>query len=460
MALAASSPATADAAVTFVVNGTAEGTWQELIKDPNTSDWIGEKYRFVVEDPATGAKLGTLQGYSFNFNNLTSFNGNNVLLYDDGSVINFIDDYILSATGEYAPLTGGYYTERVLTRDPYVAEVSMFEPPPPRDDEDDADSAAPSTFSFLITSGGGYYVPFLQNGTDGGDPEEIGQMFQNPAYTKEDGQNATTDIGINQGYSYQFPDDAFITEVLGGYSGSYQKRENYHYQGNRRFLLDEGNMTVFNEVVVQATGVYEVYKGTSIQRMVISSPPLWVSEVTLEPPSADHGGDAEGDDASPPTEFTITAAGGWYDPIVDPDTGSQIGERFQNPVYLSNGTRVGTNQGYAFNFPNDTGCGNRIFYMIGGTMNVFNEFVVAATGEYEAYVGGAMVDTVVTSNPNYVGKVKLVPPRPLVADEAEAEQVDDGGSVDGDTQQSEGNRSGACLWCVAGLSWTLLLVRL
>ena len=162
--------------------------------------------------------------------------------------------------------------------------------------------------------------------TNGTATEQIGQEFINPAFVPQ--QTIVEDdngnhIGVNQGYSFQFPNNTYIEYVLGGYSGSYQENENY--QGNRFFILEEGNMIIFNEVVIQATGIYEIYKGTSITEQVISSDPYWISEITLNASATittdDDDVDSDGDnscfgDPDCPYDFRITSDGGWYDAMV------------------------------------------------------------------------------------------------------------------------------------------------
>ena len=104
----------------------------------------------------------------------------------------------------------------------------------------------------------------------------------------------------------------------------------------------------------------------------------------------------------------------WSDPV----SGKQTGERFQNPIYNLDGNRIGTNQGYGFDFPvsyhnlTQGWQGNRIFYLEGGTLDVLDEIIVAATGNYSKYAGGMFHEVIVTSDPDWVSEiwVTLHPP--------------------------------------------------
>ena len=82
-----------------------------------------------------------------------------------------------------------------------------------------------------------------------------------------------------------------------------------------------------------------------------------------------------------PYDLRVTSEGGFYDPILDAN-GKQIGERYQSPVFNSSNVRIGTNQGYSFNFESSNFVppithGNRIFYLEEGTLDVLNEVIVA-----------------------------------------------------------------------------------
>jgi hypothetical protein len=62
------------------------------------------------------------------------------------------------------------------------------------------------------------------------------------------------------------------------------------------------------------------------------------------------------DDGDDPTMY-ITTVGRYYEAITDPRTNEIIGNRFQNPIYDSSSkdaARIGTEQGYVFNFPSAT----------------------------------------------------------------------------------------------------------
>ena len=127
-------------------------------------------------------------------------------------------------------------------------------------------------------------------------------------------------------------------------------------------------------------------------------------------------------------DFRITGEGGFFQYITDGD-GNQIGARFLNPIYDKEGNRIGTNQGYTYYFPPDTGFTvdaiekaqsayaaasfpTRTFYFKDGTITFVNEAIVAASGRYEQYYSpsGGTIREVITSNDPYEAKVWLLEP--------------------------------------------------
>lgn len=79
-------------------------------------------------------------------------------------------------------------------------------------------------------------------------------QFQNPVYTNKGGER----IGTNQGYSFWFPEDSFMLEHdldIGQSVGALFKMP------TRTFFLLNGTITVVNEAIVQATGIYSEFQG-------------------------------------------------------------------------------------------------------------------------------------------------------------------------------------------------------
>lgn len=70
------------------------------ILDVNTSAVVGELYQDYIYNADGTTRVGTHQGFAFNFDNGTQFNSNDILFLDDGE-INSMDPYIVSATGAY-----------------------------------------------------------------------------------------------------------------------------------------------------------------------------------------------------------------------------------------------------------------------------------------------------------------------------------------------------------------------
>lgn len=211
-----------------------------------------------------------------------------------------------------------------------------------------------------------------------------------------------------------------------------------------------------NEVVVAATGGYAHYKGSLITERLISADPNWVSEISFNNPNRSTTDETGVSYHTPPGsryDFRITSEGGWYDAILEPTSGEQIGERFQNPVYDPSGSRIGTNQGYGFNFVSSEDNkqeyqkgntteyfqGNRIFYLEGGELNFFDQAIVYASGIYREYSGGMIEETVTSTDPLYVSVIKLIPPSDFQRDNA---TNDDSESQDGNTTNDDKSSGG------------------
>mmetsp|Transcript_8828 Transcript_8828/g.21444 ORF Transcript_8828/g.21444 Transcript_8828/m.21444 type:complete len:498 (-) Transcript_8828:240-1733(-) len=399
----------------LVVNDSNGKTYSQNIysnvdsNNGTASTVIGEMYQDDLFD-VNGTRVGTHQGFAFNFDNGTQFNSNGIIFTTTGEV-NFIDSYIVSATGEYAKYQDGTMPNwNVTSDDPYIADVTMIEPTPDTDTAGDKVDTS-NSMAFRITSEGGYYSPISMNGN------QIGEVFQNPIISLPD----STIVGINQGYSFQFPQDEYITKLLGGTP----PLENS--MSNRQFIFnnEEGKMIVLNKQVLHATGMYIKYSGATLSEDVISEDPNYVADITVTVPStaaAATDGEQHGTytrDANASYDFRVTSEGGFYDPItsLDDNTGEvvQIGERFQNPVYNSTGDRIGTNQGFGFDFPTanyttEKFNGNRVIYLEGGTLGLFNEVIVSAGGIYREYAGGKWKTNLISEHPIYVAEISLIPP--------------------------------------------------
>jgi hypothetical protein len=386
-------------AYNFIIrNNSTKGDYYQEITDGTTGEWIGEMYQDSVFD-AFGRRIGTNQGYSFDFDNRTSYNFNNILFLGDGNEIYWMDGAIISATGIYEQYQGGSLEMNVLEMDPaFVAELTLVEPPP---SEENDDSSGSST-KLRITSEGGYYLPITSSNGD-----QIGQLFQNPI-TMPDSKTPNQTVGINQGFSFLFPQDDYINAVL-GYSSPEQVLGNrvFMFRGNDTVAND---LLVFNEQVIHATNSLEKYEGTTLSEEILSTDPNYVADISLAVLS--EGDSKEEYISNGPYDFRITSKGGFYDPILDAK-GEMIGERFQNPVMNSSNVRIGTNQGYGFNFPSSNfvppiAQGNRLFYLEEGTLDVLNEVIVAASGIYSKYSGGRFQETIVSYNPVFVSEIILL----------------------------------------------------
>lgn len=409
--------------------------YQEMhsVLDDNSSEVVGEMYQDYIYNANGTTRFGTHQGFAFNFDNGTQFNSNDIFFLDDGE-INSMDPYIVSATGAYEKYQFGTMPNwKVVSFDPYAAQILLIEPGKAdvivdtiNDGGKDEDTYAVDSMSFRVTSEGGYYRAII----NGLDRKQIGQVFQNPiTFPDEDGiyhQNSSS-VGINQGYSFNFPDDP-----------------------NRQFLFGRWNMIVFNEIVMHATGPYAKFTGATLTEKVISSDPNYVADITVAVPTTSHSDATTGNtyirEEGATYDFRITAEGGFYDPIQSVnDEGNlvQIGERFQNPVFTHFGNRIGTNQGYAFNFPvtnftREMIMGNRAFFLEGGTLNVFNEIIVQATGIYSDFAGGRFQEIIVSPDPIFVSEITMIPPSSV---EKEGNDVA-GTETEEKAEESDGNEGG------------------
>ncbi|KAK1737974.1 hypothetical protein QTG54_011268 [Skeletonema marinoi] len=109
--------------------------YQELhsILDENTSVVVGEMYQDYIYNANGTTRVGTHQGFAFNFDNSTQFNSNGILFLDDGE-INSMDDgsIIVSATGAWEKYQYGTMPNwKVLSTDYdayYAAEILLVEP--------------------------------------------------------------------------------------------------------------------------------------------------------------------------------------------------------------------------------------------------------------------------------------------------------------------------------------------
>ena len=462
---------------TLRLNDTAR--FYSPLKDGATGEVFGGIFQDDVYDETGQTRLGTNQGYYFDFpadhgaysandtdGDSSAYSNANIILFLEEGELHVMNDKIVSGTGIYQRFTGGHMREEIVTYDPvYSSFFTFFEPEEETTNQEESDNEVEfSTETLRVVSEGGYYFPFFQNTT--GESELIGQKFVDRVFETE-GNSTQQRIGANQGFAFYFP---ILNESIP------------YYNGNRRFFLKDGLMDVLNEVIVRATGRYEKYTGTLFSERVVSTDPSFVSEVTLSTTKAasanvwNNGTNAPASKGEKTTsnegcDFSITSQGGFYAPINDPDSGEQMGERFQNPVTDPDGNQIGINQGYGFNFPPDPANytkaiaqGNRIFYLNEGTLNVFNEVVVHATGIYESYTGGRFRETIVSYNPHYVSEIKLVKDDSTTTDKpsGEPEGVDESpGDTDPDwiDVASSGNLPWSRICTVFNILLPLVLLK-
>ena len=429
---------------------TSEGGFYSSIVD-DTGEEIGARFQNPVYGPS-GTRIGTGQGFGYIFPNNSFIDtpnsgvellNHNRIFYLEGGTLNVLNEAIVAGDGNYTKYTGGIFQETIVSADPnWVTEVTLIEPLNDTDAEGDQRS-----ITFRVTGEGGFYSPILEgNASQQQQPQQIGQRFQNPVL---EGTTSNQRIGTNQGYGFLFPnlnnsDTTIDTDTL-------LNSNVENFMGNRKFFMDDGSILhVLNEIIVHASGEkYQPYMGGFFQEHVISTDPVYVSEITFNMMMEDPGITTNGDDDNShmlETEgqqgyhFLVSSEGGFYSPILDVASGEEIGVRFQNIVYdnANDEKVIGIAQGYGFDFPSDPYIegtvspgnesqrqflfqGNRIFYLVDGTINAFNNIIVSATGAYAKYAGGNISNLNYNSDPYYYTKITLIAPSRLVHDDDEKE---------------------------------------
>ena len=96
--------------------------------------------------------------------------------------------------------------------------------------------------------------------------DKIGARFRHPIY---DGYGAR--IGTILGYVIELPE-------LSNATGLFGKNRN----GNKNLYLEEGQLTLFNVIVVWGSGVYEGYIGTRVE--MSHKPNTTIVEMRINPP--------------------------------------------------------------------------------------------------------------------------------------------------------------------------------
>ena len=454
----------------LVINNTAPGAYLQNItnivvggvttEEEDAVEVIGALYHDVIYDNKGNRLDHALhQGYlmySQDKEGLINYNDIYYFQDDDGTVstMNVFNSYIMSANGTYTPYSGGTISLNVLHYDPaYIAEVTLMEPPTPTTT---TDTDADETMTLRITDEGGWNKRINHDGpvvedddnieldVDGGrDGAVIGMRFQDNVIDT-DGTNNTV-LGINTGFFYRFPKQDGIDAT--------------NWNTNRQIIMHnndgdgdtDGTILIFNDVIVYATGKYSQFVGPFVKVVVPVSnqQPYFIADMTLskstttntqDPPSTNDDDDNDGS-----YNFIIKAEGGFFSSIDDVLTGDPIGERFQNPIIDPNGTRIGTNQGYAFNFPMPAAEFNltttlfqenrRLFFHDGSIMEIFNGYIVSASGNYTKYQGGQFLQNVISDSPNWAAEVTLIPPKPKTT--TNTDNNNDSNEEEGDKEKQE-----------------------
>ena len=438
----------------FVINNTAPGVYLRNITnivvgggttsnetttatEEDAVEVIGVLYQDVLYDNK-GNRLDHAinQGYSISSKEEGQENYNDFYYFqdDDGTIstMNVLNMYIMSANGTYAQYSGGTVSLNVLQSDPmYIAEVTLIEPPsPPTTDADE-------TMAFRVTNEGGWTEGIYQedpvvdddDDNDGRDDVAIGLRFQDNII-HQNGANNSTVIGMIMGFSYTFP-------KLEGIDTWWNSNRQYNLRDNDGDGVLDGTILMFNDVIVYATGNYSQFVGGQFHQDIVpvsDQQPYFIADITVSqsttdntenPPSDNEAAAADDDDDDDDNDgsynFIIKSEGGFFSSIDDVLTGDPIGERFQSPIIDPNGKQIGTNQGYGFKFPIPAAefnltttlfqSNNRFFFHDGSIIDVFNDYIVSASGNYTKYQGGQLLQNVISDNPKWAAEVTLIPPK-------------------------------------------------
>ena len=352
---------------------------------------------------------------------------------DDGSMIistiNVLNMYIMSANGTYAQYSGGTLSLNVLQYDPvYIAEVTLMEPPLlPSPTTTDANA----TMTFRVTNEGGWTEGINQEDPVGEDDVAIGLRFQDTILHPDGANNNSTVIGMKMGFLFKFP-------KLEGIDTWWNSNEQYNlHENNDGDGVLDGTILMLNDVIVYATGNYSQFVGGQFHQDIVpvsDQQPYFIADITVSqsttdntenPPSDNEAAAADDDDDDDDNDgsynFIIKSEGGFFSSIDDVLTGDPIGERFQSPIIDPNGKQIGTNQGYGFKFPIPAAefnltttlfqSNNRFFFHDGSIIDVFNDYIVSASGNYTKYQGGQLLQNVISDNPKWAAEVTLIPPK-------------------------------------------------
>ena len=360
---------------------------------------------------------------------------------DDGSMIistiNVLNMYIMSANGTYAQYSGGTLSLNVLQYDPvYIAEVTLMEPPLlPSPTTTDANA----TMTFRVTNEGGWTEGINQEDPVGEDDVAIGLRFQDTILHPDGANNNSTVIGMKMGFLFKFP-------KLEGIDTWWNSNEQYNlHENNDGDGVLDGTILMLNDVIVYATGNYSQFVGGQFHEDIVpvsDQQPYFIADITLSqsttdntenPPPDNDAATATADDDDDDDDnndgsynFIIKNEGGFRASIDAVLTGDKIGGRFQNSILDPNGKRIGTNQGYGFKFPIPAAEFNlttnplpwqrniRFFFQDGntGSLEVFNDYIASASGNYTKYQGGQFSENIIADNAtSFISEVTLIPPK-------------------------------------------------
>ena len=258
-----------DQSITVVITKEG-GYYQPFIASTSntTNDEIGYLFQNQVyakgEYAASVASIGTYQGFAFTFSEdkdstaATELRNHMYFLGDDQ--VTLLNEAIVLGTGAYSKYTGGSITEKIISSDPddYMVEVT-FNVVANEDIVDDKEDV--SEVSFLLNSG--VSTDVIHHTFRDSSDANIGELYQMTLF--DEGVSA----GTISAYNYNFPPIPTANTAS---------------QGNRYLLFEDGDVTVFNEIIVQGTGAYVAYTGGTLSEVIVSTDPVYSGRITLTLP--------------------------------------------------------------------------------------------------------------------------------------------------------------------------------
>lgn len=257
-----------DQSITVVITKQGGYYYQPFIASNTTNDEIGYLFQNQVyakgEYAASVASIGTYQGVAFTFSEdkdsttaATELRNHMYFLGDDQ--VTLLNEAIVLGTGAYSKYTGGSITEKIISSDPedYMVEVTFNVAA----NEDIVDKEEVSEVSFLLNSG--VSTDVIHHTIRDSSDANMGELYQMTLFDEG------VSVGTISAYNYNFPPIPTANTAS---------------QGNRYLLFEDGDVTVFNEIIVQGTGAYVAFNGGTLSEVIVSTDPVYSARITMTLP--------------------------------------------------------------------------------------------------------------------------------------------------------------------------------